>query len=80
IVAVARLNATEFFGSLRQMNSEINSNTREWKAQFSALSRSGDWVGAYKAKVEGLNKVYQTQQEKIKSLRSQMDAIGKPKT
>lgn len=80
IVAVARLNATEFFGSLRQMNSEINSNTREWKAQFSALSRSGDWVGAYKAKVEGLNKVYQTQQEKIKSLRSQMDAIGTPKT
>lgn len=80
IVAVARLNATEFFGSLRQMNSEINSNTREWKAQFSALSRSGDWVGAYKAKVEGLNKVYQTQQEKIKSLRSQMDTIGKPKT
>lgn len=80
IVAVARLNATEFFGSLRQMNSEINANTREWKAQFSALSRSGDWVGAYKAKVEGLNKVYQTQQEKIKSLRSQMDAIGTPKT
>lgn len=80
IVAVARLNATEFFGSLRQMNSEINSNTREWKAQFSALSRSGDWVGAYRTKVEGLNKVYQTQQEKIKALRSQMDAIGTPKT
>lgn len=76
IVAVARLNATEFYGTLRQMNSEINSQTREWKAQFSALSKSGDWVGAYKAKVEGLNNVYTSQQEKIKSLRSQMDALG----
>lgn len=77
IVAVARLNATEFYGTLRQMNSEINSQTREWKAQFSALSKSGDWVGAYKAKVEGLNNVYTSQQEKIKSLRSQMDALSK---
>lgn len=80
IVANVRLNTTEFFGSLRQMNSEINSQTREWKAQFSALSKSGDWVGAYKAKVEGLNATYDKQQEKIKLLRSQMDAIGTPKT
>lgn len=79
IVANVRLNATEFYGTLRQMNSEINSQTREWKSQFSALSKSGDWVGAYKAKVEGLNAVYTSQQEKIKSLRSQMDALADSK-
>ncbi|MGO2918055.1 MAG: hypothetical protein ACTIC8_07830, partial [Leuconostoc falkenbergense] len=70
IVANVRVNAAEFFGTLRQMNSEINSNTREWKAQFSALSRSGDWVGAYKAKLEGLNKNYDIQIDKVKLLKS----------
>lgn len=80
IVANVRVNAAEFFGTLRQMNSEINSNTREWKAQFSALSRSGDWVGAYKAKLEGLNKNYDIQIDKVKLLKSKMDDIGTPKT
>ncbi|MCC7668945.1 phage tail tape measure protein [Leuconostoc pseudomesenteroides] len=80
IVANVRLNATEFYGTLRKMNSEINSNTREWKAQFSALSRSGDWVGAYQSKLKGLTDNYKIQTDKVKDLKSQMDAIGKPKT
>ncbi|MCS9997200.1 phage tail tape measure protein [Weissella confusa] len=68
IVVRAILDDQGFINAWKNIGQEIKTNTNLWKTQFRELSSAGDWVGAYQAKMEGLQRtavMYTREQEAL---------------
>ncbi len=61
--------------SVKSMTNLVNSATSAWKAQESQLRSAGDYLGATKAKYEGLGNAIQAQQAKIDSLKQKQSEL-----
>ena len=61
--------------SIKSMTSLVNSSTSAWKAQESQLKMTGDYLGATKAKYEGLGSSIQAQQAKIEALKQKQSEL-----
>ena len=74
------LDMVEASTSVRNLTTVVNSATQAWKAQTAALRSAGDYVGAAKAKYEGLGNAISAQRDKIEALerkQSEMNTIDK---
>nr|WP_306810621.1 tape measure protein [Limosilactobacillus reuteri] len=70
----------EASSAVKNLTTLVNSHTQAWKAQTAALRSAGDYVGAAKAKYEGLGNAISAQREKIEALerkQSEMNNIDK---
>lgn len=61
--------------SVKSMTNIVNSATSAWRAQESQLRSAGDYLGATKAKYEGLGNAIQAQQAKIESLKQKQSEL-----
>lgn len=74
------LDMVEASSAVKNLTTLVNSHTQAWKAQTVALRSAGDYVGAAKAKYEGLGNAISAQREKIEALerkQSEMNNIDK---
>ncbi|RMX27210.1 tape measure protein [Limosilactobacillus reuteri] len=74
------LDMVEASSAVKNLTTLVNSHTQAWKAQTAALRSAGDYVGAAKAKYEGLGNAISAQREKIEALerkQSEMNSIDK---
>lgn len=74
------LDMVEASNAVKNLTTLVNSHTQAWKAQTAALRSAGDYVGAAKAKYEGLGNAISAQREKIEALerkQSEMNNIDK---
>lgn len=74
------LDMVEASSAVKNLTILVNSHTQAWKAQTAALRSAGDYVGAAKAKYEGLGNAISAQREKIEALerkQSEMNNIDK---
>ncbi|GGI62830.1 tape measure protein [Limosilactobacillus caviae] len=74
------LDMVEASSAVKNLTTLVNSHTQAWKAQTAALHSAGDYVGAAKAKYEGLGNAISAQREKIEALerkQSEMNNIDK---
>lgn len=74
------LDMVEASTAVKNLTTLVNSHTQAWKAQTAALRSAGDYVGAAKAKYEGLGNAISAQREKIEALerkQSEMNNIDK---
>ncbi|UXE90287.1 tape measure protein [Limosilactobacillus reuteri] len=66
--------------AVKNLTTLVNSHTQAWKAQTAALRSAGDYVGAAKAKYEGLGNAISAQRNKIEALeqkQAEMNNIDK---
>ncbi|AEF25295.1 tape measure protein [Streptococcus parauberis] len=61
--------------SIKSMTNLVNTSTNAWKAQESQLKMTGDYLGATKAKYEGLGSSIQAQQAKIEALKQKQSEL-----
>lgn len=74
------LDMVEASSAVKNLTTLVNSHTQAWKAQTAALRSAGYYVGAAKAKYEGLGNAISAQREKIEALerkQSEMNNIDK---
>lgn len=74
------LDMVEASSAVKNLTTLVNSHTQAWKAQTAALRSAGDYIGAAKAKYEGLGNAISAQREKIEALerkQSEMNNIDK---
>lgn len=74
------LDMVEASSAVKNLTTLVNSHTQAWKAQTAALRSAGDYVGAAKAKYEGLGNAISAQRDKIEALerkQSEMNNIDK---
>lgn len=74
------LDMVEASSAVKNLTTLVNSHTQAWKAQTVALRSAGDYVGAARAKYEGLGNAISAQREKIEALerkQSEMNNIDK---
>lgn len=74
------LDMVEASTAVKNLTTLVNSHTQAWKAQTAALRSAGDYVGAAKAKYEGLGNAIEAQKNKIAALeqkQSEMNNIDK---
>ena len=74
------LDMVEASSAVKNLTTLVNSHTQAWKAQTAALRSAGDYVGAARAKYEGLGNAISAQREKIEALerkQSEMNNIDK---
>ena len=74
------LDMVEASTAVKNLTTLVNSHTQAWKAQSAALRSAGDYVGAAKAKYEGLGNAIEAQKNKIAALeqkQSEMNNIDK---
>lgn len=74
------LDMVEASSAVKNLTTLVNSHTQAWKAQTAALRSAGDYVGAAKAKYEGLGNAISAQRDKIEALerkQSEMNSIDK---
>ena len=77
IVVRALLDDSGFVRKWANLAREIKTNTALWKTQFRELSSSGDWVKAYQAKLEGLQRTSKLYEQESKDLARQMEATAR---
>lgn len=63
------LDTTEAAKGLKELTTAVNTSNSAWKAQEAQLKNAGDYVGAAKAKYEGLEATVKAQQEKLAQLK-----------
>lgn len=61
--------------SIKSMTNLVNTSTNAWRAQESQLKMTGDYLGATKAKYEGLGSSIQAQQAKIEALKQKQSEL-----
>lgn len=74
------LDMVEASTAVKNLTTLVNSHTQAWKAQTAALRSAGDYVGAAKAKYEGLGNAISAQRNKIEALeqkQAEMNNIDK---
>lgn len=62
-------------GSLSAFRNAIKATSNAWRAQETALKNSGDYSGAVREKLRGLNQVMELQRAKIKELRQEQEGL-----
>lgn len=77
IVVRALLDDSGFVRKWANLAREIKTNTALWKTQFRELSSSGNWVKAYQAKLEGLQRTSKLYEQESKDLARQMEATAR---
>lgn len=71
LVIEVGLDSANFNNSLKGITSELKVATNSMKANISTLEAAGDEYGALEAKVEGLNRIMDTNDRKIEELQRQ---------
>ncbi|WP_281828893.1 tape measure protein, partial [Lactobacillus amylolyticus] len=61
--------------SLKGLTSAVSAATSSFKANAAMLASTGDMVGSYSEKVDGLSKAMELQQSKIDALRSRQEGL-----
>lgn len=62
--------------SIRNLTTEVNASTKAWQAQEASLKSAGDYVGAAKARVEGLGNAIDAQKGKIAALQEKQESMN----
>lgn len=62
--------------SVRNLTTEVNASTKAWQAQEASLKSAGDYVGAAKARLDGLGSVIDAQKEKISALQEKQESMN----
>lgn len=62
--------------SVRNLTTEVNASTKAWQAQEASLRSAGDYVGAAKARFDGLGSAIDTQKEKISALQEKQESMN----
>lgn len=62
--------------SIRNLTTEVNASTKAWQAQEASLKSAGDYVGAAKARVEGLGNAIDAQKGKIATLQEKQESMN----
>lgn len=62
--------------SIRNLTTEVNVSTKAWQAQEASLKSAGDYVGAAKARVEGLGNAIDAQKGKIAALQEKQESMN----
>lgn len=62
--------------SVRNLTTEVNASTKAWQAQEASLKSAGDYVGAAKARLEGLGSAIDAQKEKISALQEKQESMS----
>lgn len=70
------LNLVEASKSIRNLTTEVNASTKAWQAQEASLKSAGDYVGAAKARVEGLGNAIDAQKAKIAALQEKQESMN----
>lgn len=62
--------------SVRNLTTEVNASTKAWQAQEASLKSAGDYVGAAKARLDGLGSAIDAQKEKISALQEKQESMN----
>lgn len=62
--------------SVRNLTTEVNASTKAWQAQEASLRSAGDYVGAAKARLDGLSSSIDAQKEKISALQEKQESMN----
>ena len=62
--------------SVRNLTTEVNASTKAWQAQEASLKSAGDYVGAAKARLDGLGSAIDAQKEKISALQEKQSSMS----
>ncbi|WP_421487247.1 tape measure protein [Limosilactobacillus fermentum] len=62
--------------SVRNLTTEVNASTKAWQAQEASLKSAGDYVGAAKARLDGLSSSIDAQKEKISALQEKQESMS----
>lgn len=62
--------------SVRNLTAEVNASTKAWQAQEASLKSAGDYVGAAKARLDGLGSAIDAQKEKISALQEKQESMS----
>lgn len=62
--------------SVRNLTTEVNASTKAWQAQEASLKSAGDYVGAAKARLDGLGSAIDAQKEKISALQEKQESMS----
>lgn len=62
--------------SVRNLTTEVNASTKAWQAQEASLKSAGDYVGAAKARLDGLGSAIDAQREKISALQEKQESMS----
>lgn len=62
--------------SVRNLTTEVNASTKAWQAQEASLKSVGDYVGAAKARLDGLGSAIDAQKEKISALQEKQESMN----
>lgn len=62
--------------SVRNLTTEVNPSTKAWQAQEASLRSAGDYVGAAKARLDGLGSAIDAQKEKISALQEKQSSMN----
>lgn len=63
--------------SIDKLKNSVKDSTQEWKQMESTMKRSGDEIGASKAKYEGLSKSIDEQQNVLNELKKQQSEVNR---
>lgn len=69
------LDTLQAANSIKRLTQLVNSSTNAWKAQESQMRSAGDYLGAAKAKYDGLGNSIQNQQQKIEKLKQEQSQL-----
>lgn len=69
------VNTVEAANSMRAFRQAISATTNAWKANELAMKNSGDFTGAAKQKMEGLNNVIELQKARLSELKERMAGV-----
>lgn len=62
--------------SVHNLTTEVNASTKAWQAQEASLKSAGDYVGAAKARLDGLGSAIDAQKEKISALQEKQESMS----
>lgn len=62
--------------SVRNLTTEVNASTKAWQAQEASLKSAGDYLGAAKARLDGLGSAIDAQKEKISVLQEKQESMS----
>lgn len=62
--------------SVRNLTTEVNASTKAWQAQEASLRSAGDYIGAAKARLDGLGSAIDAQKEKISALQEKQESMS----
>lgn len=71
------VNTVEAANSMRAFRQAISATTNAWKANEMAMKNSGDFTGAARQKMEGLNNVIELQKSRLAELKDRLAGVDR---